>query len=169
MVDPEFLPIPDLGLRCLSCGYLLAGLPSHVCPECGRKIKIEEHIPPGDWPLVFLDGSVVKVTPAVSSLMKTYQIPHMPIIPSSGSEEIGAAFGQGHASNLSSELRVPRHCFFDAIDLLRRQMLGEPMPEPPELIPAQHDWNCGKCGEENPATFDVCWNCQAERLAQPAS
>ncbi len=25
------------------------------------------------------------------------------------------------------------------------------------------DWICPQCHEENPATFDTCWQCQAER------
>jgi len=28
-------------------------------------------------------------------------------------------------------------------------------------------WHCGACGEENPANFDVCWQCQAPRGAPP--
>ncbi|MCB9663519.1 MAG: DUF2007 domain-containing protein [Alphaproteobacteria bacterium] len=24
-------------------------------------------------------------------------------------------------------------------------------------------WRCAACGEENPATFQVCWSCEAER------
>ncbi|MBU3005892.1 putative signal transducing protein [Paraglaciecola arctica] len=24
-------------------------------------------------------------------------------------------------------------------------------------------WVCGKCGEDNPESFNVCWNCQAEK------
>jgi hypothetical protein len=25
------------------------------------------------------------------------------------------------------------------------------------------DWRCAACGEENPASFDVCWKCQEGR------
>ena len=24
-------------------------------------------------------------------------------------------------------------------------------------------WVCGKCGEDNPESFNVCWNCQTEK------
>lgn len=27
------------------------------------------------------------------------------------------------------------------------------------------DWKCGGCNESNPAAFDLCWNCGAERVA----
>ncbi|TEW44304.1 putative signal transducing protein [Psychromonas algicola] len=25
------------------------------------------------------------------------------------------------------------------------------------------DWVCQQCSEENPAAFDLCWNCQSEK------
>lgn len=34
------LPIPDWGLICPTCRYLLRGLPSHRCPECGTELDI---------------------------------------------------------------------------------------------------------------------------------
>ena len=40
-VDLAQLPIPDWGLTCPGCGYLLRGLPVHRCPECGEPIAIE--------------------------------------------------------------------------------------------------------------------------------
>jgi rubrerythrin len=41
-IDLARLPIPDWGLTCQACGYLLKGLPLHRCPECGHPIVIEE-------------------------------------------------------------------------------------------------------------------------------
>ncbi len=41
------LPIPDWGLTCPGCHYPLRGLPAHRCPECGRRIVVEELI--GPW------------------------------------------------------------------------------------------------------------------------
>ncbi len=29
----------------------------------------------------------------------------------------------------------------------------------------QADWFCARCGEMNPGSFQVCWNCGAERPA----
>jgi hypothetical protein len=26
-------------------------------------------------------------------------------------------------------------------------------------------WTCGSCGEENPQSFDICWNCAHEKAA----
>ncbi|HUN81568.1 MAG TPA: hypothetical protein VMV81_08690 [Phycisphaerae bacterium] len=166
MLDPEALPIPDFGLRCLNCGYLLAGLPEHRCPECGRLIKIQEHIPPGDWPMVILEGAPVSVTAEVSSMLGIYQIPFMSVRSHSGRGETGIddVLGLG-ALGESGKLRVPRLCFFETVDLLRRLRLGEPMPEPPPAPKDLPDWKCESCGEENPGNFDICWKCEHERPA----
>ena len=39
---PEGGAVPDLGLECLSCGYLLTGLMESRCPECGMDINFDE-------------------------------------------------------------------------------------------------------------------------------
>lgn len=31
------------------------------------------------------------------------------------------------------------------------------------------DWNCAKCGESNPGSFEVCWNCESEKVVFTAS
>ncbi|MBK8266827.1 MAG: hypothetical protein IPK83_00330 [Planctomycetes bacterium] len=54
--DPNVLPVPDLGLCCMQCGYALRGLPSHRCPECGREFTLNEYIPRGDFPVVIRHG-----------------------------------------------------------------------------------------------------------------
>ena len=33
--DPSFVPAVGFTPQCRSCGYLLHGLPSLICPECG--------------------------------------------------------------------------------------------------------------------------------------
>jgi rubrerythrin len=45
-VDLNQLPIPDWGLRCPTCRYLLRGLPSHRCPECGTRLEMAEVVRP---------------------------------------------------------------------------------------------------------------------------
>lgn len=30
-------------------------------------------------------------------------------------------------------------------------------------VPAGPSWRCGKCGEENPGNFEMCWKCEAAR------
>lgn len=41
-IDLYQLPIPGWDIRCPTCGYALAGLPSHRCPECGTKFDVRE-------------------------------------------------------------------------------------------------------------------------------
>lgn len=45
-VDLNQLPIPNWGLRCPRCQYLLRGLPSHRCPECGLGLNMAEIVSP---------------------------------------------------------------------------------------------------------------------------
>ena len=40
------LPIPAWDLRCPGCRYDLTGLPSHRCPECGRKLDMADVVQP---------------------------------------------------------------------------------------------------------------------------
>ena len=44
-VDLFQLPIPNWGLVCPTCGYLLNGLPSHRCPECGTEFDVASIVP----------------------------------------------------------------------------------------------------------------------------
>ena len=160
MFDPDALPVPDLGLRCKQCGYPLAGASGHYCPECGEPFTIDEYVPRGDWPALIADGEEVRGTRTVLKLLWTYQIPfvemHDPL--RSAMNHIWPAVGR-HAPRIG----VPRECYFEAVDLIRRDKLNEPMPEPPERAARSEDWHCAQCREENPANFEICWQCGAAR------
>lgn len=152
--DAHALPVPDLGLRCLQCGYPLAGLSVHRCPECGRQFSVDEHIPSGDFPVVIIDGKPALVTPEIMELMQKYQIVF--------TQRTGP-MENVYSMNLSlagkCELAVARERYFEVIDLLRRRETGEPMPEPPIVGDAAAEWTCKTCGEENPGNFELCWSC----------
>ncbi|MFQ5425296.1 MAG: hypothetical protein ACE5F9_15125, partial [Phycisphaerae bacterium] len=150
--DPDALPVPDLGLRCLKCGYNLAGLPTHRCPECGRPFQIDEHIPRGDFPLVIFDSHPVPVTPEVAELLRNARIPFM-----DEDSPANRLYGIAGATDRRRHLTVPRDTYFEVIDLLRRHALGQPLPATPEQD--RPDWTCPACTESNPGTFEVCWNC----------
>jgi len=45
-IDLNQLPIPDWGLHCPRCRYLLRGLPSHRCPECGTALDMSAIVKP---------------------------------------------------------------------------------------------------------------------------
>src|SRR5262245_57025867 len=75
--DSDALPIPDLGLHCHQCGYPLAGLTSHCCPECGWQFKMDDLVPPGDFPTLIYAGKEILLTPTVIELLRRARIPFM--------------------------------------------------------------------------------------------
>ena len=158
--DPNALPVPDLGLRCLSCGYNLAGRPEHRCPECGRKFSVEEHLPNGDFPVVIYNGREIRPTRAVVEIMNRANIPYM--------EKLGhgaAMFGVDGPMRDQIRLAVLRSEYFRAISLLRRFDRGGEMPDAPG--PAPPEWDCPACGESNPGNFETCWNCAEQNPVEP--
>ena len=161
--DPDVLPVPDLGLCCLNCGYGLAGLPRHRCPECGRTFTMDEHIPPGDFPVVIFYGQELRNTPDVLVLLRRYQIPYLEIL-----RQTEAIIGYSGALLGGARLGVIRESYFEVIDLLRRQARQEPLPPSP-CTQEQAAWLCPGCGEENPGNFEVCWNCGAPLPGPEAS
>jgi hypothetical protein len=159
MFDPEALPVPDLGLKCLRCGYPLASLPEHRCPECGAKFEMEDHIPPGDFALLVVNGDTVPASHEVCELLAQYHIPHLVGDARTDTALMSAGIGPPGGGNL----KVPRDCYFEVIDLLRRRLLGQPLPPPPSKSNHCAEWTCASCGESNPGDFEICWNCQNER------
>lgn len=153
--DPDEFPTPDLGLRCMNCGYPLGGLTECRCPECGRKFDYEEYIPPGDFPPVIVDGKNALLTPDVGDALRRAKIPFMQVM--------GAAenlYGLNSVTHTASRVGVPRSLYFDAVDVLRQLRDGEFALPPLDHSP---DWFCPQCGEENPGTFELCWQCDSAR------
>jgi len=156
--DPESLPVPDLGLQCLACQYRLTGLMVHRCPECGRPFTLDEHIPPGDWPILSVEGAAARATPEVLAIMRAAQIPIMPM-----TDMASALYGLSGDFSSVPRLAVARTAYWDAIHLILRHHQGESIDLPP---PADDvDWTCAGCGEANPANFEVCWQCDGIRPA----
>jgi predicted RNA-binding Zn-ribbon protein involved in translation (DUF1610 family) len=156
--DPDALPVPDMGLRCVACGSRLAGAPQHACPQCGRPFSIEEHIPRGDFPVVIVDGEEVKVTPRIAELLRVAGIPFL--------EQTGpmeAIYGVTHPTWEKGRLAVPRANYFEVIELLLRDAAGESPSSPPAQ--REVEWTCETCGETNPGSFEVCWKCASVESA----
>jgi predicted RNA-binding Zn-ribbon protein involved in translation (DUF1610 family) len=162
MFDAHALPVPDLGLACRRCGYPLANLEDHRCPECGRAFTLEEYIPSGSAPLLIAGGESVRATDDVVALLKRYQIPYIEHV---GPFEAVLTPLRLTRSQIAPPIGVPRDRYLEAIDLIRRLTLGEPMPEPPgpAADPDAADWPCAHCGETNPAHFGICWQCEQPR------
>lgn len=152
--DPHALPIPNLGLRCLGCGYILNGLPSHRCPECNREVVLDEYVPPGDFPIVILNGKEVILNDQVKEIMRRAGILFMANLPPPE-----AIFGVGQTSALTQRLAVERSRYLESIHWLRH--FNETGEMPLDSRPTGTDWTCSQCGEENPASFELCWNCSS--------
>jgi len=163
MFDPHVLPVPDLGLVCRRCGYPLAKLTEHRCPECGRAFTLEEYIPSGGAPMLIAGGEPVRATQPVIDLLRQYQIPYI--------EHLGpfeAVLGSLRLTRQQAAppIGVPRDRYLEAIDLIRRRTFDEPMPalpSPPTAVEAEGEWTCAHCSEANPAHFGLCWQCESPR------
>ncbi len=149
------LPMPDLGLRCISCGYPLAALPSHRCPECGTDVDFEAYIPPGDFPLLIYEGREVLLTAEIGDALRTARIPFIHLM---GPAE--ALYGLYSATHQKSRVGVPRGLYFDALYALRQRQLGVTSASGSVVA---DDWVCAHCREENPGNFELCWHCEAAR------
>jgi len=169
MFDPHTLPVPDLGFGCRQCGYPLANLSEHRCPECGRAFTLEEYIPSGQTPLLIAGGEQVRATGQIIELFRTYQIP---FVERPGPFEAVLGSLRLTRSEVSPPIAVPRENYLEAIDLIRRHTLGEAMPAAPSGVgrtgdPRKDaDWQCEACGEWNPANFEVCWQCDTPAWAE---
>ena len=154
-IDLDALPTPDLGLRCMKCGYPLGGLSEHRCPECGTKFEYSDFIPAGDFPVAIVDGKEALLTPDVQDALRREKIPFMPL--HSAVEDL---YGISPVTMRPPRAGVGRSYYFEAIDLLRRLRDGVFALPPLDDSP---DWDCPNCGENNPGPFEICWQCQTAR------
>src|SRR5262245_58635591 len=145
--DPQALPIPALGLTCRVCGYLLDQLPEHRCPECGWRFSIDDLLPPGDFPLVAMDGAPVPLPPEVAAILKAARILHVLY-----DGPLEAVYGLPSSINGRQWFRVPRGELLYLIYLLRNR------DQPPGPQVTGPDWGCISCRESNPGTFALCWS-----------
>lgn len=153
--DLYALPTPDLGLRCMTCGYPLAKLPSHRCPECGNAFDFEDFVPPGDFPMVIFDGKEALLTPDAIDALRRAKIPYIELI-----GPVESMYGFHSLTHTKSRFGVPRSSYFDAVYVLRQIHQGEFPPMDDAVLP---DWVCIDCNEENPGNFELCWQCEASR------
>ena len=114
-------------------------------------------------PVLTLDAQPVLATPEVRGLLSRYGIDFKESQGSSGELIPGL-----HGGTWTKQLRVDRVDWLAAQDLVRRQRRGDPLPAPPHpptgaptavQTRPEGDWVCDACGEENPASFEVCWSC----------
>ena len=150
--DPRFsgdeLPSPDFGLTCDACGRSLVGAARLTCPHCGQPFDPHALRPPKKWFTVEPGMHEPLPLPTVELVLRTEQVPYV--------------VHQTHtALGISGwRLLVPSEFYFEFLWLTRqaREQLGARQTDDRE-----DEWQCRHCDEQNPAGFDVCWNCQAAR------
>jgi hypothetical protein len=143
-------------------GRLLGGPYGLRCPECGTTLRVHD-----EWlPLVSLlwvAGPVVVLAWLYRDTLAT-------------NLRLGAVLLGIPLLLLLQSLYAQR--FARLARTAGDENLVLPLEPPPETAPpAEHEvvytgattpWHCATCGEENPANFDVCWQCQAPRAAPAA-
>jgi hypothetical protein len=149
------LPIPDFGLACAQCGESLAGWQKFDCPECGTPADLQATVPDRPFVRVYRSPKSEHVRMA-KLILDTNLVPNQ-----LGNENLQMALGELPFVYVSSEVLVPRSHYFDALYALRHDW-----PQPTAV--SAEEWHCSECDETSPATFDICWNCAAERPAPKA-
>ena len=144
------LPIPDFGLACAECGCPLAGWTRFECPDCATPVDLPAMLP--DKPMICVyrapqwdQGRMVKL------ILDTNNVPCR-----LANDALAHAYGEIPMLTGYNEVLVPRSHYFDALYTLRHDW-----PEGPAV--SADEWSCPECGERCPGTFELCWNCSAER------
>lgn len=153
--DPRFTgherPLPDFGLTCPRCHAELAGATQSACPHCGHPFDIEATRPAAGWFVLDREMCGELPIPGVQARLLADGVPHIPV----GERTVNEIYG-GH-SMMIGRLRVPREFFFEVLWLV--QHMRAEFAQARATNETQH-WFCDTCGEENPGTFEVCWNCE---------
>lgn len=145
----EELPFPDFGLVCGVCGQPLAGAAERTCPSCGRAFDAPASRPGKAW---FVPDEVLRGYMLPQSMAALLAHEYVPYI-----IQEGPTHGMQPYDRL---LLVASEFYFDVLWLLRREAeLTASRSEAGQ----QTDWSCPSCGEENPHSFEVCWNCNTAR------
>jgi len=72
-------------------------------------------------------------------------------------EGLSSGLGELPAEVVEVEVQVPT-----GYRQLARQLVEEYETRSPAAGNTANDWRCKGCGELNPVTFAVCWNCQRQ-------
>ncbi len=156
--DPLFtgqeLPVPDFGIDCEYCGAPLADAAQPYCPACAAPFNLENYRPQKPWFLLDAELCEPLPMPAIQARLAQEYVPHV-VIDEKTIRDIYV--GQDMTR---TRLRIPSEFYFDVRWLIQR--VREEIRDVQAAEPGA-EWTCPHCGEENPAHFEVCWNCQAAR------
>lgn len=145
---------PDEHLTCPKCKYDLTQIEARYCPECGIELSYEPItvFAAADQSLVWAAAMVLDQN-ALSNLIVTGSF-----------DPVLGTFTRRHSL---PHIMVPFKFYHEAVQLLdiefgqREFKVGDKPAQPP----AQPDWTCSGCQDDNPESFEVCWNCGLQRPA----
>lgn len=139
------LPYPDFGRRCAKCHTPLAGAPSHACISCGTEFDPDDLRPRGDWfSLKQGDGNS-----ALWTILDEFEIPYIRRDPPRPYTPLGGTITY-----------IPSEFYFDYLFAMQARSGVEARAT---YLSTKTTWRCKGCGETNPGTFELCWNCGMDR------
>ena len=142
-------PVLDFGLTCSQCAGSLTGAAQHVCPTCGLDFDPLLLAPPWKWFQIDHHNSAGLPQHIVVDLLTDAHVPYVL------SHERGIADVLGGMA--AQRLRAASEFYFDFLFLITQEAKRLAQRR---SAAQSHTWKCTHCGEENPGSFDVCWNCQ---------
>ena len=143
-------PFPNCGVQCAHCGHELAGATGGRCGNCEAPIRADELRPPGEWFRLRSEWLGGMPEAQIAALLREELIPFVMRVGRTTEEIVmGAAFAE-------TPILIPSDYYFDMRALIRD--VQRDVARRREL--AQHERPCPHCGEENPGSFDHCWNCE---------
>jgi len=133
---------------CPKCGYSLIGIRADYCPECGIAVDYE--------PVTVFTAADLSLVWAAAMVMDQAAISNM-IVTGSFDPIIGLFTSRSSMPHLM----VPFKFIHEATALLEKQFGSREFGtgERPAAQESGPDWTCSHCGERNPGTFEVCWQC----------
>ncbi len=158
LVPPRYTggerPLPDFGLRCGACHAPLAGARSDSCPACAEPFDVSALRPRGEY----FNAAALLPTGLPASMFES--ILQMNAVPYhfTPTQSVMEVYGLRVASGA---LLVPREYYFDVRKLIEEAKAALTAPPPARAAQPPTAWTCTRCGESNPATFEVCWRCEA--------
>lgn len=149
--DGSESPLPDFGLMCALCEKPLVGSRNQQCIHCDNKLRMElQDIPPDRWICLSprftagMDDTLVEMI---------FQHDYIPYLLESGKQFSEAFLG---ARPIPRRAYIDRDFIFDALYAIHREYNRL-------VAHGRYEWNCKQCNEENPHTFETCWQCGLTR------